>query len=146
MKRRTQNWVVIDVDRGITAYYRWMLLQYWYLIDHGGVRRSVHNPSWDAHMSVVRGEVSRRLSLNESRERWAQAQRLYDGKKVEVLYSNLIRQTGDTTNGDRSDQFWFVPSFSEVVVPIRNLLGLPNCEYPSGKPYTNHITIGRTYD
>src|SRR6185436_9940639 len=70
MKRRVTNWVVIELDRGITAYYRWMFRKNWFEIDRGGRRRPIYQPAWDAHISVVRGETSRMLSVKDQRDAW----------------------------------------------------------------------------
>jgi hypothetical protein len=145
MKRRTQNWVVIEIDREITAYYRWMFRKNWFEIDRGGRRRPIYQPSWDAHLSVVRGEVARWLRPDEVRAGWDVARDRFNGRRLPVFYSNLIRQTGDTTAGDRPDHFWFIPAFSECVSEIRQMLALPISDRQTGRPYSSHITIGRTY-
>lgn len=145
MKNRIKNWVVINLDHGIADYYRWMFRKNWFRIDPCGRRRPIYQPSWGAHISVVRGERSHRLAHAEQDRRWSEAHRLYHGRRVSVSYSNWIRQTGDSTGGDRPDHFWFIDAHCEYVQAIRLDLNLPTRDTASGKPYTSHITIGRTY-
>lgn len=145
MKSRVKNWVVIELDHDLTAYYRWFFRKHWYEIDPGGRRRPVYQPSWDSHLSVVRGEVSRRLHQDDQKRMWWDAHRRWHRQKVKVFYTNHIRQTGDTTGGDRPDHFWFIDAWSECVAGIRLMLDLPLGDAHTGRPYTSHITIGRTY-
>ncbi len=144
MKRRISNWVVIEIDRGLTAYYRWHFRQNWFAVDRGGRRRPIYQPSWDAHLSVVRGEVARWLSSEEQRAAWWATKARFDGLRVPVFYTNHIRQSGDTAP-DRPDQFWFIDAYSECVLGIRNMLRLPVGDSRTGRPFSSHITIGRTY-
>ena len=134
MKTRVQWWCVITLDREITAYYRWFLRQHWWEVENRGMRRPYYQPAWDAHVSVVRGEKPKNP---EAWKRW-------NGKEVELFYSNNIRQTGDTTGFDRPDHFWFVETKCPMVWKIREELGLPIAD-PKGKPFTLHLTIARAY-
>ena len=146
MKRRISNWVVINLDQDVAALYRWFFRKHWYDIDRGGRRRPIYQPAWGAHVSVVRGEASRLLSVQEQRDAWFFAKDRFNGLKVTVSYTNHIRQTGDTTGGDRPDHFWFVEAYSECVMGIRNMLRLPVADSRTGRGFSSHITIGRTYE
>lgn len=148
MKRRTHEWVVLELDRGLTAYYRWFFRQHWYEIDRGGRRRPIYQPSWDAHISVVRGERAHWAPKKDQEEMWWFAHKRWHGQHVPVYYTNHIRQTGDVQHDpreNRPDNFWFVEAWSECVLGIRNMLMLPTSDSRTGRAYSNHITIGRTY-
>lgn len=120
MKRRTDWWCIVQVDKNITAYYRWWLLKERHLI--------LHQPSWDAHISVVRGEKPRRDKVNL----WKK----YEGKRVDFLYEHgNIRSEIDKNNGGM--YYWV-----DVECPFLNQIRA-EFEYPIG--WRMHITIGRTY-
>lgn len=119
MKKRTSWWCVVNVDREITRYYRWWLRKEYHLI--------LEQPSWDAHISVVRGEtdVKRKLDV------WKK----YDGDKVDFLYEHgTIRSHPDPKGG----RFYWVDVECPKLAQIRKELGLP-------VGWRFHITIGRTY-
>lgn len=122
MKKRTAWWCVVDIDKEITRYYRWWIKQrYW--ID-------LCQPSWDAHISVIRGEKPR----PHLQHLWKK----YDGQIVEFQYSHNVRQSGDTTGWDRPDHYWFVEIDCPQLVDIRKEFELPY-------DWKLHLTIGRTW-
>lgn len=122
MKRKTDWWAIVRVDREITRYYRWWVKnRYW--ID-------LCQPSWDAHISIIRGEKP----ANHLMHLWKK----YDGQKIEFEYKHDVRQSGDTTGWDRPDHFWFVDVRAPVLNDIRAEL-----ERPVG--WNFHLTIGRTW-
>jgi hypothetical protein len=121
MKRRTKNWAVVDVDREITRYYRWWVMKEKWI--------ELYQPSWDAHISIVRGE---RLPNPEF---WKK----YHGRKIEFKYKHEVRRSGDTTGNDRPDHYWFVEVDAPFLNEIRTELGLVT-------GWKFHLTIGRTYD
>lgn len=122
MKRRTDWWAILKVDREITRYYRW-----W-------VKKELHvdlcQPSWDAHISIIRGEKPR----NELMHLWKK----YDGKKVKFRYRHHVRVSGDTTGNDRPNHYWFVDIDCPQLTNIRKELKMP-CKW------SLHLTIGRTW-
>ena len=121
MKRRTDWWCVVDVDREITRYLRWWVKkELWIDLCH---------PSWDAHISVIRGEKPKPNLMHL----WKK----YHGEKVEFTYDLNIRQSGDTT-GDRPGHFWFVNVECPKLVDIRKELKMPY-------NWRLHLTFGRTY-
>jgi len=123
MKGRTAWWAVVEVDREITRYYRWWVMnKYWI---------KLHQPSWDAHISIVRGEEP----ADHLKHLWKK----YDGHFVDFEYSHNVRQSGDTTGGDRPDHYWFVEVKCPFLEQIREELNRPT-------GWRFHITIGRTYD
>lgn len=121
MKQRTMGWCVVNVDREITRYYRWWLQR----------EKHIHlvPPSWDAHISIVRGE-----RLRSSVEHFWKK---YQGKKVDFQYQHgEYHCANDVKNGGM--YYWVdveCPMFSE----IRKELNLP-------VGWKFHITIGRTYE
>lgn len=122
MKKKTTWWAVLNVDKEITRYYRWWVKnRYW--ID-------LCQPSWDAHISIIRGEEP----ADHLKHLWKK----YDGQKVEFKYSHNVRQTGDTTN-DRPDHYWFVDVECPFLMDIRTELERPT-------NWKLHLTIGRTWE
>ena len=138
MKNRTKYWCVALVDREITRHLRWWtdkeILNPLGLAGHG-----LCQPSWDAHISIVRGEGDvREVPPDVLRELWGK----YQGREFEFEYNLEVRQSGDvpTYNGHQpKDQFWFVNVYSDEMTYIRKELGLPY-------NWRLHLTFGRTYD
>lgn len=140
MKTRTRRsgssttdwWCILKVDREITRYYRWWIGRH--LWGRTAIRPDwLCLPSWDAHVSIVRGEKPR-----QNAEMW----RKYEGEQVEFQYAHYPRQT---TAEDRlrryakDGDFWFVNVVCPRIDEIRAELGLrSNFRY--------HLTVGRTYD
>ena len=82
MKRRTKWWAIIQVDREITRYYRWLVMrEYW---AHTAIHPDwLKQPSWNAHVSIVRGEEPR----GALKDKW----KYLDGKKVTLAYEHNPR-------------------------------------------------------
>ncbi len=134
MKRKTKHWCVMDVDREITRYFR-----YWVdrsLLNLTGIEGyGLKPPSWDAHVSIVRGENDVKDCPPGVFEReW----RRYHGEVIPFRYSLNVRQTG-VNSKDRPSHYWFVDIQSDALIQIRKDLGLPH-------NWGLHLTIGRTYD
>ena len=115
MKRKTKGWVVVDVDPEITRYYRWWIAK----------ERHIYlcKPSWDAHISVVRGEKL----TDESKSLW----RAHHGTLVEFEYKQNPR-------AGKKSEFWTVDVRSDFLDSVRTELGLV-----TGWKY--HITVGRLW-
>lgn len=123
MKKKTKWWAIVEVDREITRYFRWWVKKELWL-------HNLHQPSWDAHISIIRGE--------KPEDHLMHLWKKYDGQKVEFEYSHNVRQSGDTTGFDRPDHYWFVEVRCPLLVDIRKELNRPvNWKF--------HLTIGRTY-
>lgn len=122
MKKKTSWWCVINVDREITRYYRWWVYNR-YLIE-------LAQPSWDAHISIIRGEQPK----PHLKKLWKK----YDGQQVEFTYNHNPRQSGDTTGFDRPDCFWFVNVQCALGTQIRKEFELPH-------NWSLHLTFGRTW-
>ena len=124
MKRNTNNWVVINCDREITRYYRWWLEKELHI--------RLNQPSWDAHISVVRGE---RISQDVYDDMWKRQQ----GRKVNIEYEHgQIYKAEDLKNGG---WFYWLRARCAAISEVRDELGLP-VKYPN---MAGHITIGRSY-
>ena len=123
MKKRTQWWAVVNVDREITRYFRWMVKKNLWI--------DLCQPSWDAHISIIRGE----RPPEDKMHLWKK----YDGQEIEFKYSVNVRQSGDTTGWDRPDHFWFVEVECPMLKQIREEFGFKS-------NWKQHITIGRTWN
>jgi hypothetical protein len=121
MARRTSWWCVAEVDTEITRYVRWWL------------QRELHihlqPPSWDAHISIVRGEKPDMQKVHNWKNHHKQ--------HYEFSWDHFdIRSEEDKVNGGR---FYWVNAHCPQFDKIRESLGLR-----TGFRY--HITVGRTYD
>ena len=125
-------WCVLLVDKEITRYYRWWVQRHlwaWTAVQPDWLCQ----PSWDGHVSIVRGETPR---MNH--DMW----RKYQGEKVEFRYAHYPRRT---TMDDRKRRyskdgdFWFVNVECPRIDEIRSELGLQS-------NFRYHLTVGRTYD
>lgn len=121
MKHKTNWWCVVEMDREITRYYRW-----WVWRKHG---IELYQPSWDAHVSVIRGEepYTNKLHL------WKK----YHKEIITLEYKQHPRWAGDTE--DDYKHHWFVEIDCPKLIDIRREFGLPH-------NWKLHLTIGRTYE
>ena len=107
MKRKTEWWSIVQVDKEITRYYRWWVKnQYW--ID-------LCQPSWDAHISIIRGE----RPTDRVKHLWKK----YHNKQI---------------HPNQPSYYWFVEVKSPFLTMIRDEMNLPS-------NWNFHITIGRTW-
>lgn len=137
MKRNVRNWLVLETCHGIVLYYGDYVRRnptFW-----GESRIDLKMPSWGSHVSVVRGEHIRQDFYDRH---W----RKYEGEVVEFEYSHLVRRSGDTTPGERPENFWFLDVHCDRLMDIRRELGLRTSSPIDGRPFTSHLTIGRVYD
>jgi len=117
LKGKKKNWwAIMTVDREITRYFRWQVLWNW------GIK--LNHPSWDAHVSIIRGEKPQKNKM----DLWKK----YQGKKVKFRYSNKIFQA------DNKPEFWYVHIDCPFLKEIREEFGLP-------ADWRLHLTIGRTW-
>lgn len=79
MTHGTQWWAIVTADREITRYYRWWVERRF------GIR--LLPPSWDAHVSVVRGETP----APAFRKLWKR----HHGELVTFRYAHHVRRSGD---------------------------------------------------
>lgn len=127
MKRRTTGWCIVEVDREITRYYRYWLDKK--LNPLGITGQELKQPSWDAHISVVRGE-----KLRPSVEHlWKK----YHGQQVDFEYDHsYVRCEPDKKLGGH---YYWVDVYSPFLDEIRKELQLP-------VGWKLHLTVGRTYE
>lgn len=124
MKNRTAWWCVIEVDKEITRYYRWWICkQYWGrdILEY----EWLCDPSWDAHISIVRGECPRTPEL---RSFWKR----HHGEEVTFNYAHYPIQGW-------KQHIWQVDVWCPEISYIRYELGLPTYD-------TYHLTVGRTWE
>ena len=133
MKKKIDWWCVINVDPEITRYYRWWVQKELHV-------KGLHPPSWDAHISVVRGEndirsYDRSLRPSEypdANELWKK----YDGEVVEFRYQHNPQRGKDRP--ELVGTFWNVEVDCPRGTEIRKELGL---KYD----WALHLTFGRTW-
>ena len=115
MKKRTHWWAIVKIDKEITRYYRWWVKNRFHV--------DLYQPSWDAHISIIRGEKP----ADDKRYLWKK----YDGRKVEFKYSHVVQQA-------KKPEFWLVEVECDLLKQIRK-----EFEFPTNWKF--HITIGRTW-
>lgn len=123
LKKKPHWWCVVEIDKEITRLFRWFIQKELHV-------KGLCAPSWDAHISVIRGEKP----PPELMYLWKK----YNGEEVTFKYKQHPRQTGDTTGGDRPDHYWFVEVDCPKLIDIRKEFG-----YPSD--WKLHLTVGRTW-
>ena len=126
MKRRTKGWCVVEVDKEVTRYFRWWLMR----------EKHIHlrPPSWDAHISIVRGET-----LDPSVQHlWKK----YHGQKVTFFYQHVSAykqaRSGKRGGPDDGEYYWV-----DVECPLMDTI---RSELKLRKGWHFHITFGRTYE
>lgn len=120
MKNRTSWWVVAEVDREITRYYRWWLQYEKHII--------LQKPSWDAHISIIRGESSCAQFPNL----WKK----YHNTVVQFEYDPVNLECVEDKK--QPGQFYWITVSCPFFTDMRKELNLPT-------GWQFHITIGRTY-
>lgn len=116
MKKRTKWWCVANVDREITRYYRWWIQKELHI-------KGLFRPSWDAHISIIRGEKPD----DDLLELWGK----YQGEIIEFQYIHSPYKA-------KKNQFWAVEVVCPRIVEIRQELRKPI-------NWKLHLTVGRTY-
>jgi hypothetical protein len=127
-KRNTTGWLVVEVDREITRLFRWFidreLINMTGAEDHG-----ILQPSWDAHISILRGENDLRPVPKHHREAlWGK----YEGMIVEFLYSPVVKMA--------KGEFFFVDVKSEFLLDLRRE------EFDLPYDFGLHLTVARMRD
>ena len=128
MKKKTDWWAILNVDREITRYYRWWIEHN--PVHFGMTHIDIKKPSWDAHVSVFRGEKPN----DEHMHLWKK----YHNQIFEFEYSGMVRQSGDTTGFDRPDHYFFVEVRCPKLLAIREEMNRPT-------NWSLHLTVGRIY-
>jgi len=114
MKGNTMWWCVLNVDPGITEYYRWWIQRELHI-------HSLVAPAWTPHVSIIRGE--------EPKDSLKHLWRKYQGKIVEFEYEHNPRRAS-------KDQFWFVEIRAPFLVNMRK-------EFEKPYHWPLHLTVGK---
>lgn len=129
MKRRTQWWCVVDVDKEITRYYRWWINKMQNPLQFEEL--NLKQPSWDAHISVIRGEQP----FADKMHLWKK----YHKKKVTFEYNHVgDYYLGIPRKGEAPGQFYIVDVHCPELIQIRKEFGFKT-------DWSLHLTFGRTY-
>lgn len=129
LKHRTDWWCVLNVDKELSRYYRWWL----------EFEKHLHlqSPSWDAHISIVRGEKPYPAYI----EMWKK----YQGKKVEFHYKHgeirvdRSQRTDPLAVNATGGEYYFIDIECPMLDEIRTELGLIT-------GFNYHMTIARSYE
>jgi hypothetical protein len=113
MKHRVDWWCVAEVDREITRYYRWWLQKEFHLHD-------MLQPSWDAHISIIRGEKPTPKLMHL----WKK----YNGMVVPFKYNISPERSS-------RDDYWTVEVKCDFLMNIRHEFNRPT-HFPL------HLSIG----
>lgn len=114
MKRKTAWWCVLEVDPEITRYYRWWIERELHI-------HSLAPPSWDAHVSVIRGEEPK----DELKHLWKK----YHKMELEIEYEHNPQVA-------KKEEFWFVEVKAPFLSNIRKEFDRPH-DWPL------HLTVGK---
>ena len=114
MKRRTEWWAVVEVDKEITRYYRWWIQRRYHI-------HSLVAPAWDAHISIIRGEKPE----DDLMHLWKK----YHGKIVEFEYMHDPRRS-------KRDDYWTLEVRCPFIMNIRKELRRPTHWPP-------HLSVGK---
>jgi hypothetical protein len=124
-KNNTEQWLVLEVDREITRYFRWWVDRE--LMNITGVDgMGILQPSGDAHVSVLRGKNDLKKVPAAHREAlWNK----YAGRRVDFLYNPNVQLA--------KGEFWFVEVDAPWLTDIRKI------EFDIPYDFGLHLTIGR---
>jgi hypothetical protein len=133
MSRGTDWWCVVEIDKEITRYYRWFVNKE-IMNPLGFEYGDLSVPSFDAHITIVRGFNDVRGNISLAKKHWGK----YNGEIIEIQFYPYPRYSGDTT-GDRPNWYWFIDVESERITEIRKEMKLKT-------DWHYHLTIGRIYE
>lgn len=129
MKHRTDWWCVLNLDTELTRYYRWWLEHERHI--------QLDEPSWPAHISIIRGENPN----NQFLDVWKKHQ----GQKLNFFYKHGDLQVGRSQRTDSKaelatgGEYYFINVECPKLDEIRTELGLRT-------GFNYHFTIGRTHE
>ena len=110
--KTTEWWMIVECDRGIGALFRALYYAHSHRI------RSLNEPLWGTHVSIIRDEQPTIMDDWKS----------LDGKPVEIKYTNRV---------EFHSGYAVVPAECDALLDYRSSLGLPRQpEFPL------HMTIG----
>jgi hypothetical protein len=114
MKRKTEWWCILQVNKEITRYYRWWITRELHI-------HSLVQPAWDAHVSIIRGEKPDDSLMHL----WKK----YQNMVVEFEYKH------DPYKAKRDD-YWAVEVNCPILLDIRKELQRPT-------NWGLHLSIGK---
>lgn len=129
LKKKPEHWCIVKADEDLAGLYRWFIDKQ--MNPAGFNKAKLCQPSWGAHVSIIRGLGDLRGSPNW-KERWKE----HNHKKVDFYYRPFVRQTHMERDGH--DDYWFVDVQCELGTQIRKDLGLRH-------DWNFHLTVGRTW-
>jgi hypothetical protein len=121
LKKKKHWWAVVNVDREITRYYRWWIESQLHI-------KGLCQPSWNAHISVIRGEKPSPALMHL----WKR----YSGNEFTFEYSHNPYRI--TPRDGSSGSYWVVGVKCDELLEIRRELNRP-------VTWDLHITVGRTW-
>jgi len=122
MKKKTKWWAIVNVDKEITRYYRWWVMKERWI--------DLCQPSWNAHISIVRGECP----PEDLMHLWKK----YDGQRIDFKYKHDVYQGSSTTGNNNPEAYWCVEIDCPKLIEIRKEFGFKH-------DWKLHLTIGRTW-
>lgn len=120
LKKKKHWWCVVEVDREITRYYRWWIQSQLHI-------SGLCQPSWDAHISVLRGE--------KPREDLMHLWKKYNGQSITFRYKHDPHFIKDR---ESTGFYWMVDVDCPQLINIRKELQRPS-------NWQLHLTVGRTW-
>lgn len=136
LKTTSNWWLTVELPEFEEAarYYRWFIDRNWVDADMRKVKRKYNKPSHPPHVSVIRGQEPQR-----NKDQWGKN---LAGEEVDVIYTNLVRQT--TIEKDGKDHFWFIDVQIDKYAHMRDHFGL-DYMWSDGRPFKGHVTIARAF-
>lgn len=125
LKRGTDYWAILTVDKEITRYLRYWLNRKFNLM--GLKNHGVFVPAFDGHISVIRGVKDMRHSPEKVKKFW----RYRHGEVFEFEYDINIRRAARDHN-----VFWISEVHCPELINIRKMMGLK-------VNYKLHITVAK---
>lgn len=125
LKKRNEWWCVIQVEEDIASYYRHLANTHFnpFKVESDPIIRQ----SWDAHISVIRGEKPK----DDKMHLWKK----YHGQKVDFKYSIDVGVTNQPT-AFSNDTFLYLRVKCDMLMKIREEFGVRTSHNP-------HLTIGK---
>jgi hypothetical protein len=132
LKRNNGDWWAVVNVPGLADYLRWLLEKNWWnesdegdKLAIGNVKVDLQPPSWQSHISLIRGEMPR-----DNIEKWGWK----NGKEITFSYSNRPRKVIQGNN--MNTEYWVCDVISNEMQEIRSFYNLETF-------YKFHLTIGR---
>lgn len=120
LRKNTNWWCIVTIDPEITRYYRWWIQKTFHI-------KELKPPSWDAHISVIRGEKP----TDDLLHLWKK----YDNQSIEFKYEHYPKCASSyKTTGN----YWYIDIECPTLTQIRQ-------EFNKPSDWTLHLTVGRVW-